>query len=287
MLQTPPLRTLLRANALFASATGLTAIALTGPIAELIGVGEHRLVSATGGGLLLFAVGLVIASGAPTSKLIHAGRLISLADALWVVGTVVLVASADLPASGNLVLGIIAAIVASFAILQMRATKLVDGTTPNQVVELSKVLDGKAEDVWAVVIDHETYGQLAPNLSKVIPTNPDGPDLSRRCWDTRGRHWDETCVLWEEGQRFAVVVDTAANDYPYPLDYLRGEWAVRPVGTDKSEVTIRFELRPTPGPAGSAFATAMTTGAKPLLRRIMKGWQEIVATKRSASAVGS
>lgn len=109
-----------------------------------------------------------------------------------------------------------------------------------------------------------------------MPTGPDGPELTRRCWDTRGRQWDESCVLWEEGRRFAVVVDTGADDYRYPLDHLRGEWSVRPVAADQTEVTVRFELRPTSGAAGSAFAAAMTTGAKPLIRRIMSGWQQIV-----------
>ncbi|MGI9595057.1 MAG: CPBP family glutamic-type intramembrane protease [Acidimicrobiales bacterium] len=284
MFMTSNLRTLLRANALFAATTGLAAVAATGPIATLIGVAEHRLVSATGAGLLVFAVILVIASGTRPSVLIGSGRLISVADVMWVVGSVAILLLADLPAGGNVTVAVIGAIVAGFAVLQLRATRLVDETVPNQVVEVSKVIDGAIEDVWSVVIDHEAYGQLAQNLSKVMPTGPDGPDLTRRCWDTRGRHWDEACVLWEEGRRFAVLVDTATEDYPYPLDHLRGEWAVRPVESDRTEVTIRFELRPNPGPVGSAFAAAMTTGAVPLLRHIITGWEKIVARTPSMAA---
>lgn len=280
----PHLRTLLRANAVFASTTGVVALAATGPIARLMGVGQHRLVSATGAGLVLFAVGLVISSGAPPRRLVAIGRLISSADALWVVGSLVVVAVGVLTTAGNLIVSAIAVIVTAFAALQLRAGALVDRGATNQTVEVSRVLTGSREQVWAVVIDHEAYGRLAPNLSRVMATGPDGPALTRRCWDSRGRHWDEACVLWDDHHRFAVEVETAAEDYPYPLEYLRGEWSLRPVGGDRTEVTIRFELRPKPGAAGAAFATAMTTGAKPLLRRIMSGWQELVAASPMPSA---
>ncbi len=270
------LRSILRANAGFAATTGLAALVATGPIARLLGVGQHRLVSATGTGLLLFAVALLITSGAASARLRMAGRWISAADALWVAASIVVVVGADLPASGDLVIAAIAVIVGLFGVLQLRAIDRSDDDGPNQTVEVSRVLDGTAEQVWPVIIDHEAYGRLAPNLSRVLPTGPDGPELTRRCWDTRGRHWDERCVLWEAGVHFAVEVDTAAEDYPYPLEYLRGEWAIRSIETDRTEVTVRFELRPRPGAAGAAFAAAMATGATPILRRVLNGWQDAV-----------
>lgn len=285
MFQTPSLRTLLRANAAYASITGLAGLIATGPIADRIGVSEHRIISSTAIGLIVFALVLVTASGAPTNRLIPAGQLITAADALWVVATIVIIAVAGLPAQGNLILAAVAVIVAAFAALQARAGSTIDRLSAGQTVRLSRVLDGNVDAVWAAVIDHETYGRLAPNLSSVVPTGPDGPDLTRRCWDTRGRHWDEACTLWEEGRRFAVEVDTAAADYPYPLEYLRGEWAVRRIDDDHTEVTVRFDFRPKPGPAGSAFAAAMATGAKPMLRRIMSGWQRMIPPRASQAQI--
>ncbi|MGI9612855.1 MAG: SRPBCC family protein [Acidimicrobiales bacterium] len=276
MFQTPSLRNLLRANAAYASITGLAGLIATGSIAEWIGVSEHRIINSTAIGLLVFGLMLVITSGAPTNRLVPAGRLITAADALWVVGTIVVIAVAGLPAQGNVILAGVAVIVATFATLQARTNSTIDRRSDSQSVHFSKVLNGNVDAVWAAVIDHETYGQLAPNLSRVLPTGPDGPDLTRRCWDTRGRHWDEACTLWEDGHRFAVEVDTTAVDYPYPLEYLRGEWAVRGIDDDHTEVTVRFDFRPKPGPAGSAFAAAMATGAKPMLRRIMSGWQRMI-----------
>ncbi len=287
MTRPRPLRSLLRANAGFAATTGLVALVATGPVARLIDIGEHRLVSATGIGLLLFAVALVVISGTTPRRLRMAGWWISAADALWVAASVVIVGVADLSTSGELLIAAIALIVALFAALQLRAIHRVESEGPNQRVAVTRVLDGAVDEVWPVVIDHEAYGRLAPNLSRVLPTGPDGPELSRRCWDTRGRHWDEHCVLWEAGVRFAVEVDTAADDYPYPLEYLRGEWAIRPIAPDRTEVTVRFELRPKPGAAGAAFAAAMTTGAGTILRRVLNGWQDAVTEATRAASTTS
>jgi hypothetical protein len=279
----PSLRRLLRANAVFASGTGLVAIAATGPIARLVGVNEHRLVTFTGANLLLFAIGLLVISGSTGARLARSGRLISMLDASWVVATGFVVVLGDLPARGELVLGMVAFVVGTFAAAQWRAAGA-DDLDDVQTAEVTQTLDGNVDDVWAVVIDHAHYGELAPNLSRVMPTAPDGPDLTRRCWDTRGRQWDESCVLWEDRRRFAVIVDTQADDYPYPLEFLRGEWAVEPVGTDKTNVTVQFELRPKPGPVGAAFALAMTAAAKPLIRKITNGWQHAVTTTAAAAA---
>lgn len=249
MNEAKSLRTILRANATFAAATGTFALAATGPIAEAIGVSQHRLVSATGGILLAFAAQLMFVSGLNGRLLRRSARLISASDFAWVAGSAAGVADDDGP----------------------------------QIVEITRTLRGSADEVWEIVTDHEAYGRVAPNLSKVEATAPNGPELTRRCWDTRGKYWDETCSLWDEGRRFVVDVDTDADDYPYPLQSLRGEWRVAQIDDSHTSVTIRFELRPNPGPAGTAFAVAMTTGAGPLVRRITNAWQDIL-TNRSVSA---
>ena len=51
-----------------------------------------------------------------------------------------------------------------------------------------------------------------------------GEPLRRRCTNTTGQDWQETCTVWDEGRRFAVDVDT--SDYPYPLRLMRGLWQV-------------------------------------------------------------
>lgn len=104
--------------------------------------------------------------------------------------------------------------------------------------------------------------------------------MRRRCHDTRGRGWNETCTLWEEGHAFAVEVDT--SDYPYPLIAMRGRWAVEPRG-DRSAVSMTFEFTPKPGLAGGSFAVVMLVTLRPVLRRIVRGWEHKVASPASAT----
>jgi hypothetical protein len=282
MNQTRPLRTILRANAAFAAATGTVALAATGPIAEAIGVSEHRLISATGATLVVFAAQLMFVSGLNGKLLRRSARLISASDFAWVAGTVAIITIADLRTRGDLILAGIAAIVGTFGVLQLRSAAGVADDDGPQIVEVTRTLRGSADEVWKVVTDHEAYGRVAPNLSKVKATGPNGPELTRRCWDTRGKYWDETCSLWDEGRRFVVDVDTDTENYPYPLQSLRGEWRVAQIDDSHTSVTIRFEIRPNPGPAGAAFAVAMTTGASLIVRRITNAWQDIL-TDRSVS----
>ncbi len=81
------LRTILRANAAFAAATGAFALAATDTIAEVIGVSEHRLISAIGAALLVFAAQLMFVSALNGKLLRRSARLISASDFAWVVGT--------------------------------------------------------------------------------------------------------------------------------------------------------------------------------------------------------
>ena len=277
------LRTVLRANATFAAITGIAAVAATGPIAGWIGVGEHRFISAMGAGLVVFAGAVLLVSAQPVPTLRRWARLVSTADLGWVLGTAAVIAFAGLSVQGDVILAGLAAVVGTFAFLQLWGANAITAEEDSaQVIEIARTLAGSAETIWAAVIDHETYGRIAPNLSKVEATGPNGPDLTRRCWDTRGRHWDEACVAWDEGQSFAVEVDTAADEYPYPLQGLRGSWTVEPIDATHARVTVRFELRPNPGPAGAAFALAMTAAARPLVRRITNAWQDIANRHQEA-----
>lgn len=224
---------------------------------------------------MVFAGAVLLVSAQPPSTLRRWARLVSAADLGWVLGTAAVIAFAGLPVRGDVIAAGLAAVVGTFGILQLRGANAIvaDDGSP-QVIEITRTLDVNAETLWAAVIDHENYGRIAPNLSKVEATGPNGPDLTRRCWDTRGRHWDDACVAWDEGHSFAVEVDTAADDYPYPLRGLAGSWTVEPVDASHASVTVRFELRPNPGPAGAAFTLAMTAAARPLVRRITNAWQD-------------
>ncbi len=164
--------------------------------------------------------------------------------------------------------------VATLAVMQARAALRLQ-IPGARTIEVQRSIRGTADDVWAVMVDHDLYARLSPNLSRVGPFAPieGASESGRRCWDARGRHWDETLTSWEPGRSFSVVVDTSAADYPYPLDYMRGTWSVRESGAAMSLVTMRFDVRPRPGVAGRAFATAMTRTGPTMMRRIIAGWE--------------
>jgi ketosteroid isomerase-like protein len=81
---------------------------------------------------------------------------------------------------------------------------------PSSVAD--RVVQARPDLVWAVVADVALYAQLATGLSHVEILEGDGQGLRRRCYDTRGRGWNETCTVWEPGRRFQMRVDTAWMD---------------------------------------------------------------------------
>ena len=124
--------------------------------------------------------------------------------------------------------------------------------------------------VWPLLTDHELYGRLAPNLSRVEVVDGEGVGMQRRCHDSLGRGWNETCTLWDEGHEHGVEVDT--SDYPYPLKVMRGRWGVEP-DADGSLIIMHFEFVPRPGVVGAIFAALMLVGFRPVMGRIMRGWE--------------
>ncbi|MGI8662240.1 MAG: SRPBCC family protein [Acidimicrobiales bacterium] len=279
------LRGTLRANAAFSATGGLVALVGFAPIDSALGVGNRLVVAATGAGLLAFA-GLVVAVAAfVPRRLLRDTLAVSIADLSWVATTAVVLATADLDQAAPPLLGGVAMVVAGFAVAQLRlrtaASRLTDLDSPvPERVHVERRLAAAASDVWPLLTDHDLYARLAPNLSRVDVLGGEGAGMQRRCYDTLGRGWNETCTLWDEGRQFAVDVDT--SDYPYPLQEMRGRWAVEPDG-DRSTVSMDFELVPRPGVLGGVFLVTMLVAFKPIVRRIVRGWERELTAVHAAA----
>jgi hypothetical protein len=102
-----------------------------------------------------------------------------------------------------------------------------------------------------------------------------GQPLRRRCTNTAGTGWEETCTLWDEGRRFAVEVDT--SNYPYPVAVMRGMWQVDPA-PDASRVTMRFAYQADATLRGALFAIVFRAMFRPALAKIFSGWRDQLAT---------
>lgn len=274
--------TLLRLNAVFSAATSVGALLGARALADALVV-PPLAVAVVGAGLFGFAAWLLTLSRRPVERLRGWGLFVAAADAGWVVASAVFVLLRTPTTAGSALVLSTSVVVASLAVAQLRAAQRLDPEEAT-VVGVTRDIAGATDDVWVVMTDSELYGRLAPNLSKVIPftRGTDGNPRERRCWDLQGRHWDETCTSWRPGESFSVRVHTDAPDYPYPLAALRGSWSVASAGPSRSRVTVRFEFVPRPGPAGRAFAAAMTTVGPAVTRRIISGWE-----KATAARVGS
>ncbi len=145
---------------------------------------------------------------------------------------------------------------------------------PRRVVTLTVVRDIQVAPAvaWRVMTDHVGYADVADNLSRVEVVDGHGLGMRRRCFDTKRRGWTERCVVWEEGRRFSFLVDTAAADYPYPLQRLQGTWALEPVA-DGTRVRMDFAATAKGGRFGHVVLLAMRWPARRLAERLLAKWE--------------
>lgn len=112
------LRVRLRQNAAFSGAGGVIAAAGCVPLADAMGVDQWWLLLGVGLGLLGFAALVWVAADRPTDKLRAEALEISIADAGWVIASVVVVALGVFSAFGVAVMLGQAAVVAFFGATQ-------------------------------------------------------------------------------------------------------------------------------------------------------------------------
>jgi hypothetical protein len=282
------LRNTLRLNATTSLAGGIVAAVASGPLDRVLNTGHPGLVRLAGLGLVVFAVDHVALAGARTSRLLRWTPAVVAADTAWVVASAATIAAGWYGGAGAVVVTVVAAMVAGFAVRQAatwRAARAsaseqmaaIDERPPVEVVRVERAVAGERPAAWQVITDHELYGRLAPNLSRVHATTGDGPELQRSCANRKGEEWQETCTLWEEGHRYEVAVDTAA--YPYPLAVMRGSWSVEPDQPGKVRLVMHFRFQPRPGLRGRLFAALMHAAFPVVLRRIVRGWQPEIARR--------
>lgn len=282
------LRAALRVNASFSLLSGFAMAAAGWFIARPWGLGPRWLVPAAGLGVLGFAVMVARVAVQRVPALRAWSAAVIVADLGWVAGSVAVLLLARPHAAGAIAVAAVAAVVGLIAAAQavgLARMRAGDPLADMEIIEASHELAAQPDRVWPLLTDHDLYGRLAPNLTKVEVISAPGQTLRRRCTSGSGQGWEETCTLWDEGHRFAVEVDT--SDYPYPLAEMHGLWQVDP-GPAGSSATMRFGFRAKPTVAGGLFALAAGPVFKMVLNRIFKGWQSELTRRplpgRTASA---
>lgn len=148
------------------------------------------------------------------------------------------------------------------------------------VIRAERAVAAPADVAWEVLGRPEAIDEYADNISRA-ETEGDGPGMTRRCWDNDGNGWDETCTVWEEGERYAFEVHTAASGSRMHglFDTFVGSFGVDDEGGETA-IWASFELEPRYGPAGRALLFA----TRPLFRRGIGGLLDSWAAEIEARA---
>jgi uncharacterized protein YndB with AHSA1/START domain len=145
-----------------------------------------------------------------------------------------------------------------------------------------RLFDAPTDDVWEVVTDPDLYAAVAPNLSSVVVLEGEGEGMVRRCVDTGGETWTESCYYWEPGRGFAVAVDTETSDFHRPwFSRFDGRWEL----TERDDgvlVTVRFEFDTRYGPLGTLLGWYFRYRAAPLVEAVFDGWSAEIEARRPA-----
>jgi Polyketide cyclase / dehydrase and lipid transport len=230
------LRYALRANALFALGCGGLALVFAVGVAASLAL-PPWVVAVVGGGLVIYGVGLVLLSA--RARVASAWTVAAtVLDVGWVVASAAFLVIHRVPSVALVVIP--AAIVLGFAWLQLEGLRrtLFAGRVGRYALE--RRVHASADRAWRVVSDVARYAEVAGTLHRSEILSGSGVGMVRRCEDTSGVCWLETCARWEPGQAYAFEVDTSAPGYPLPLTTMRGDFEVEPIDGGHSTVRVRF-----------------------------------------------
>jgi len=113
---------------------------------------------------------------------------------------------------------------------------------PEQFVN-SRTVDAPSDSVWAMISDVGNYHEVTNDkITDVKILSGKDVGMKRACYSPEGAHWTETCTEWVPGSHYTFVVDTEAENYPFPmLKSLQGTWAVEALTSKRSEIILTFE----------------------------------------------
>ena len=134
-------------------------------------------------------------------------------------------------------------------------------------------VDAPPAVVWDVITDHELYAEAAPNLETVEVLEGEGVGLVRRCVDTDGNEWTESCTRWTEGTSVAVAVDVASSDFHRRLfTRFEGEWVLDD-GGDGVTITVRFTYEPRYWLLGKLISWYFSARGPPIVEALLDNWE--------------
>jgi hypothetical protein len=250
MTRSRPLRAALLANAIFSTSCALGMLFAPVWVGDRLGIQIPLVLPLIGVGLVMFAIDLVHQATRPrmaTWRALYA----SLADFLWVLGTIVGAAlfAKNLSDSGLLTVSAVAVIVFTFGVWQLwginRVHRVPESGLYRHCVPVH--VNASAIAMWSVVGQLGDIQNYTPALksSELLDGKAPGVGAIRRCVNQAGKAWAEECVTFEPGRRLVVRFLADAPDFPFPAKAMVGGWEVSP-SDDGADVMVWWELQPKP-----------------------------------------
>lgn len=295
------LRNALTSNGLFSALSGMACLSASSHIAEilfakdflLLGLSPSGIIWELGLGLLVFS-GLGLFTARQHRLSLGRAKLISLLDIVWLGGSAILLTGflEYFSSSGLATILVVATIVLLFAIAQLLGVALMyqgesDVTISTHgdrmIVRANRYTKASPKRAWQVMSHHESYANVAENISKVEVIEGEREGMIRQCFDNKGRSWRETCLLWDEGRAFAFQVHTEAEDYPYPIAQLTGEWSISP-SQHGTQIMMVFQVQGKSGLVNHMLFKMMAAPFAGICDRLLLKWGNLMENQTAMQA---
>jgi len=273
-------RNVLRANTAFSVIAGFAVAGSSAWLTEQLAGTPTVAVAAIGLGVAAFGIAVLSVSVSGARTVLRGGRLVAVADLVWVAISIPVIMFGDLTAAGVALVAVVGTCVLALAVAEVVALRQLSpfagGLDRSRLETVRGNVDLAAPVAigWEVVSDHELYGRLAPNLSAVhLMSDSDSNRGQRRCVARSGESWTESCDVFPDDRRYEVNVDT--SDYPYPLVSMAAVFRVDEIDEIdeqhcRASAVFRYERQPTV--RGALLAAGMPTAFAVIMRRITNGW---------------
>ncbi len=229
-------------NGIFSLLTGLSLIIFKNRIAQWFGQDKSLVFLIIGLCLLYFSYSIFKQLKNPETDAVF---YIILQDLIWVVTSMVILLFKPFNTTtlGNQIIAGVAFIVWFFSVGQSVGLAQTDSIQGKGMKRLSfeRVINASKEYTWKTISDVSNYHKVAPNIDSVEIISGEGKGMIRSCSHKKD-NWTEVATLWDEGEQYSFQVDTDAEDYPYPLKYLRGTWKVEKISENQTKIKMIFEF---------------------------------------------
>lgn len=150
-------------------------------------------------------------------------------------------------------------------------------------ISSQRAFDASADVVWDVITDPSLYADVAPNLSEVEVLEGEGKGMVRRCVDTNGNTWTESCDVWEPGRKFGVSVDVEDSEFHHRFfNRFEGRWGLTERENDVL-VRVEFSYETKYGALGKLLSKYFEYKGPPIIEEIMDGWQYKLESRQTAN----